>query len=502
MRANSPSRDPNAPYSSFSTESPSRKGYQRGFGDVSPMNIHPVNASNGVSYIKYIIAVSTFVCFAVITTVMIRSSTSETKNNLTMGGSNDIFGAVPIFVGGWIYDVAGTGTPGYNGDDIDGTLAELNYPVAVVIDEEINGKTENSVYIADTRNNRIRFMSGIDTTISAFCGTGNAGYSGDNGPATSAELSGPEGVALDSSGNLYIADTGNQMIRMVKASNKKIYLIAGTGTKGYSGDNGPATSATFFNPIGLAVDVNNNNDIFVADSLNNVVRRIDGKTLIITTFAGTGTQGYSGDNGPATGATLNHPRGLFLETYQSTQYPHVYVADSENHVIRKITRPSSANEGTISTFIGTGVGGYNGDGLLTTQTQLYRPEDITVDDFGTYYVSDSQNYRIRAFSASDSLVYTYGGTGSVGTTVPGVSGISATLFSFGQPRGLTVDSDNDLIIVDEYIHAVYSIEKTPTSSPTIAPVAKTGTPNSSPVKNPVASPVASPVSSPVKSPSK
>ena len=293
------------------------------------------------------------------------------------------------------------------------------------------------------------------------------------------------------------------MIRMVKSSNKKIYLIAGTGTKGYSGDDGPATSATFYNPIGLAVDIANNNDIFVADSLNHVVRRIDGKTLIITTFAGTGTQGYSGDNGPATAATLNHPRGLFLETYQATTYPSVYVADSENHVIRKITRPSNAYEGTVSTFIGTGVGGYNGDGLLTTATQLYRPEDIAVDDFGTYYVSDSQNYRIRAFSASDSLVYTYGGTGSVGTSVPGASGISATLFSFGQPRGLCVDSDNDLIIVDEYIHAVYSIEKTPTSSPTITPVAKTGTPNSSPVKNPVASPVSSsPVSSPVKSPTK
>ena len=486
MRANSPSRDPNAPYSSFSTESPSRKGYQRGLGDDTPMNIYPVGSSNRVSYIKYIIAVSTFVCFSVIVTVMVRSSTSENKNNLTTGGSSDIFGAVavPTFVGGWIYDVAGTGTPGYNGDDIDGTLAELNYPVAVVIDEEINGKPENSVYIADTRNNRIRYMSGLDTTISAFCGTGNAGYSGDDGPAESAELSGPEGVALDNSGNLYIADTGNQMIRMVKSSDKKIYLIAGTGTKGYSGDDGPATSATFYNPIGLAVDIANNNDIFVADSLNHVVRRIDGKTLIITTFAGTGTQGYSGDNGPATAATLNHPRGLFLETYQATTYPSVYVADSENHVIRKITRTSNA-QGTISTFIGTGVGGYNGDGLLTTKTQLYRPEDITVDDYGTYYVSDSQNYRIRAFSASDSLVYTYAGTGSVGTTVPNPSGVSATLFSFGQPRGLSIDSDNDLIIVDEYIHAVYSIEKTPTTAPTNAPVLPTKAPTKAPTGAPV-----------------
>ena len=314
MRPYSPSRDPNAPYSSFSTESPSRKGYQRGLGNDTPMNIYPAEKSNGrISYIKYIIAFSTFICFTVIITVMVKSSSG---NSLTTDGSNDVFSDAPTFLGGWIYVLAGTGTPGYNGDNISGDLASLNYPVAILIQEESNGKPENAVFIADTRNNRVRYMSGESNEITTYCGTGTAGYNGDKIWATSAELNAPEGLALDSKSNLYIADTGNQLIRMVKISNNKIYYIAGTlGVKGYTGDNGDATSATFHNPIGLAIDIANNDDIYVADSKNNAIRRIDGKTYIITTFAGTGAQGYSGDNGPASAATFYYPRGIFLETY-------------------------------------------------------------------------------------------------------------------------------------------------------------------------------------------
>ena len=469
-------------YSSFNTESPPR--YQRVNADEknAKMDIHPVSGSPTVSYIKYFITITTLVVATVFVTIMVKNTTTSTDTFSDNSASSGKFGATESSpsMNGWVTTLVGTGSSGYNGDDIDGTSATLNYPVDMVIEVTTlgeSGKVYNAIYIADTRNNRIRYMSNEkDTEIETFCGTGTAGYNGDEIKATEAEINAPEGVALDDDDNLYIADTGNQRIRVVDANNKKITTIAGTGSKGYSGDGGYATSATFWNPIGIAVDTSNNNDVYVADSLNNVIRRIylENKEYMIDTFAGTGIEGYSGDNGPATSADFYHPRGIFFETFEATKYPHLYIADTLNHVIRKISRPTSPTEGTVTTFAGTGTGGYNGDGLLTTETDFYKPESIEVDSSGNYFISDTQNYRIRTFSYEDSIVYTYAGTGTMGTTVTTDAGESATSFSLGQPRGLCIDSYDNLIVADEYLNAVLEVEDITTSTPTIEPTNSSG----------------------------
>ena len=163
--------------------------------------------------------------------------------------------------------------------------------------------------------------------ISTIAGTGIAGYSGDNGAATDAQLYNPKGVAVDSSGNIYIADSSNHRIRKVDSSGN-ISTIAGTGTAGYSGDGGFATDAQLYNPKGVAVDSSDN--IYIADSSNNRIRKVD-SSGIISTIAGTGIAGYSGDNGAATDAQLYNPNGIVVDSTNN-----IYTADTYNHAIRKL----------------------------------------------------------------------------------------------------------------------------------------------------------------------
>jgi trimeric autotransporter adhesin len=200
--------------------------------------------------------------------------------------------------------VAGIGTPGFSGDNGPATSAQLNYPCGVAVDSAGN------LYIAELNNNRIRRVSnGVITTVA---GNGTPGFSGDNGPATGAELAGPEGVAVDSAGNLYIADTGNSRIRRV--SNGVITTVAGNGCGsngcGFSGDNGPATSAELTNAEGIAVDSAGN--LYIADTYNQRIRRVSNG--VITTVAGNGARGFGGDNGPATSAGLSGPAGVAVDS--------------------------------------------------------------------------------------------------------------------------------------------------------------------------------------------
>ena len=224
---------------------------------------------------------------------------------------------------GNISTVAGKG-PGYIGYDGDGGLAtqsKIWNPYSVACDATGN------IYFADAQNNAIRMVAFSTGKISTIAGLGpnSPGYTGDNGPAISARLREPQGVAIDGNGNIYISDTGNKVIR--KIADGVITTIAGTGVAGYTGDNGPATSATFVALKGLDLDGENN--IYIADSGNNVIRRIDAVTGKITTVAGTGTAGYSGDGGIATAAQLSSPLGVVLDSQGN-----LYIADSQNSVIR------------------------------------------------------------------------------------------------------------------------------------------------------------------------
>ncbi|HXD92981.1 MAG TPA: hypothetical protein VNX01_07180, partial [Bacteroidia bacterium] len=259
-----------------------------------------------------------------------------------------------------ITTVVGTGVAGYSGDGGQATAALLYNPTNVVSDAAGN------LYIADWSNNVVRKVnpSGI---ISTYAGNASAGFSGDGGPATAAQLFQPEGVALDASGNLYIADRVNNVIRMVNTAGI-ISTIAGTPhSAGNGGDGGPATSAQLVGPTSVAVDVFGN--IIIGDADNNTVRRIS-TAGIISTIAGTGTQGYAGDGGQATAAFLNQPYGVGADMAGN-----VYIADFGNAVIRKVNYSS----GVISTIAGNGTSGYSGDGGQATAASLYGSSGVSID---------------------------------------------------------------------------------------------------------------------------
>jgi len=225
--------------------------------------------------------------------------------------------------------ISNVGTAGYSGDGGPAISATLSSPAGVAVDSSGN------VYVADLGNNAIREVkagTGIISTAAGISGVGTAGYAGDSGPATSATLNGPRGVAVDTSGNIYIADSGNNAIREVTASTAKITTIVGNGTPSDTGDNGAATSGTLNNPTGLTVDSAGN--LYIADSGNNVVRKVTAppSSGIITTAAGNIERGNTGNGGPANEATLNGPSGVAVNSAGS-----IYIADEGNDVIREVT---------------------------------------------------------------------------------------------------------------------------------------------------------------------
>ncbi|OJW74992.1 MULTISPECIES: NHL repeat-containing protein [unclassified Spirosoma] len=336
---------------------------------------------------------------------------------------------------GMITTVAGTGNQGYSGDGGLATSAQLYSPFGVVVDGSGN------LYIADFGNCRIRKVSpsGIITTVA---GTGNAGYSGDGGPATSAKLQYPLDVAVDGSGNLYIADRDNYRIRKVNASGV-ITTVAGTGTYGYSGDGGLATSAQLNNPYNVAVDGSGN--LYIADTYNNRIRKVD-TFGVITTVAGTGNQGYSGDGGQATSARLDFPYSMSVDGSGN-----LYFSDGNNHCIRKIS-PS----GVITTIAGTGNGGYSGDGGPATLAQLYYPFGVAIDGNGNLYIGDYTHNRIRQVNTSG-IITPVAGNGTKGIGGYSGDGEQATFAQLSEPYGLTVDSNGNLYIADRNNHCIRKV---------------------------------------------
>ena len=329
-----------------------------------------------------------------------------------------------------ISTVAGNGTAGYSGDGGAATSAELNTPGGVVTTD-----ASGNVYIPDYGNNRIRKVASGTGIISTFAGNGKAGYSGDGGVATSAELDAPAGVAVDASGNVYIADNGNDRIRMVAAGTGIITTIAGNGTTAYSGDGGAATLAGLDVYYGVAVDASGN--VYIADNGNDRIRKVAASTGIISTIAGNGTAGYSGDGGAATSAKLDGPTGVAVDTSGN-----VYIADKSNNRIRKV----AAGTGIISTIAGNGTAGYSGDGGTATSAKLNNPGTVVVDVSGNVYIADNENNRIRMVAAGTGIISTIAGNGTAGYSGDGGA---ATLAELNDPDAVAVDAYSNVYITDK-----------------------------------------------------
>ena len=282
-----------------------------------------------------------------------------------------------------ITTVAGNGTSGYIGDGAPAGRAELANPSGVAVDSSGN------VYIADTVNHAVRLVStkGIISTVAGGLG---AGYYGDGGAANGAALTSPAGVALDRAGNLYIADTGNSVVRKVTnpQNNGTITTVAGNGGADYGGDGGSATgpNAELNNPEGVAVDTDGN--LYIADSRNSRIRMVS-TSGVLTTIAGSGVFGHAGDGGAATVAELSNPEGVAVDTQGN-----LYIADTDNHRIRIVTN------GVINTVAGAGAGGYTGDGGPATKAELLFPSGVAVDASGNLYVADTQNNVIRLLTVT------------------------------------------------------------------------------------------------------
>jgi streptogramin lyase len=329
---------------------------------------------------------------------------------------------------GTITTVAGNGTFGFGGDGGPATAAKLNSAAGVAVD------AAGDLFIADTQNNRVRKVSpsGVITTVA---GNGTFGPGGDGGPATAAPLAFPQAVAVDASGDLFIADTTNQRVREVSPSGI-ITTAAGNGFGSFSGDGGRATAAALNDPAGMAVDAAG--DLFIADQSNNRVREVSSSGTI-TTVAGGGT----GDGGPATLAPVAFPPGVAVDAAGD-----LFIADQDNNRVREVS-PS----GIITTVAGNGIGGFAGDGGRATAAELDGPAGVAVDAAGDLFIADRSDSRVREVAPSG-IILTVAGNGTFGDSGDGGPATAAELGGIG---GLAVDAAGDLFIADVNLDRVHKV---------------------------------------------
>jgi NHL repeat len=346
----------------------------------------------------------------------------------------------PLVQAGHITTFAGTGQAGYSGDGGPAAQARFNQPFLCATDDR------GGLLVADALNHCLRYIDG-NGTCTTLAGTGKKGYSGDGGKATQATMNEPYAVVLDKAQNLYIVDRLNAVIRRVDGRTGLITTLAGTGVKGFAGDGGPAARAQFREPNDCFLD--GHDGLLVADVTDWRIRRIDLVTGIITTFAGTGRPTdrslahSSGDGGPAVKAVLAGARAVCVDGRGN-----VYVCEREGNVIRNID-----SGGIITTVAGTGAKGYSGDGGPPRQATLNGPKGLRCDPLGNLLIADCENHAIRKVDFGTNRITTVAGgrRGSGGDNAPAASA------ELNRPHGCIMDKDGTLIICDSENHRLRKV---------------------------------------------
>jgi sugar lactone lactonase YvrE len=303
---------------------------------------------------------------------------------------------------------------------------------------------EKTLFFVEMTGRRVRKI-GRDGLVTTVAGTGQEGSSGDQGPAVRAELNGPHSLAITGSGVIFIADTWNNRVRKVDAKTGSITNFAGTGKKGFSGDGGPAAQAEFGGVYCLALD-EANQILALADLDNRRIRQIDLKTGVVSTIAGNGKKGVPADGDDARSAPLVDPRAVALDGRGN-----VYILERSGHALRVVDR-----SGKIRTLAGTGQPGDSGDGGDARRARLNGPKHLCVSPRGSVLIADTENHRIRVYDPESGTIATIAGTGRKGTAGVGGQAKDAEL---SQPHGVTVGPDGFLYIADSSNHRILRIDK-------------------------------------------
>jgi sugar lactone lactonase YvrE len=352
--------------------------------------------------------------------------------------------------GGIITTVAGTGVAGFSGDGV-ATAVALKEPEDIAISGGI-------LYFSDQENNRIRQINLGNNALTTLAGTGPSGFGGENVPGASSTLASPMGLAIASDGRIVFAERDAHRVRALGGGN--LTTLAGDGVNSFGGDGGPGIDATFRLVEGVAQDAAGN--LFVSDSGNNRIRKVDGATGIVSTIAGNGTTVFGVDGVPATVVGLDGPSDVVVDAAGN-----VIFSDTRHHRVRSV-----GTDGNIHTVMGNGVEGFSGDGGPAASAQLASPTGLAFDTAGNLYVADFSNHRIRMIDTNGN-VQTVAGDGNGGFNGDGLGATATSLFN---PTDVAFDAAGNMIIADMRNHRVRRLDK---ATGTIGTIAGTGTARSS-----------------------
>jgi streptogramin lyase len=325
-----------------------------------------------------------------------------------------------------VSNLAGTGIAGFSGDGGPASAAQITDPYGIV------RGPDGAIWFCEHGTHRIRRIA-PDGTISTIAGTGQKGYTGDGGPATQATFNLPHELRFDTAGNLYVADTGNDAVRRIDLKTGVITTFAGNGRKGETGDGGPASDASVSSPH--SIQISPDDTLYICDVPSHIIRRVDLHTGIITTFAGTGKAGPTPDGAPIAGTPLNNPRSLDVD-----REGNLWVVTREGNQVFKF----DLKAGVIRLVAGTGQPGFTGNGGPAREAKLSGPKGITLDAAGNAWLADTESHTVRMIESSTGLIKLVAGTGVKGDGSDG----DPLLCAMNRPHGVFADKDGSIFIGD------------------------------------------------------